>query len=195
MGYGTSKWAAEQVLQSAHRRFGLPVNVFRGDMMLAHRRYQQQINGPDVFTRLLSSVIMTGLAPVSFHPLKSDGSRPRAHYDGLPVDFVAAAVVGISLEPHHEIRTFHVLNHHVDDGISLDTFVDWIEEAGYPVERVARICRLDSTVRDEAESASGGEAPSIIADRHRITEAATPDRADGGHQAVSGCGAGPPDRS
>ena len=136
MGYGTSKWAAEQVLHSAHRRFGLPVNVFRGDMMLAHQRYQRQINVPDVFTRLLASVIMTGLAPVSFHPLEPDGSRPRAHYDGLPVDFVAAAVVGISLEPHNEIKTFHVLNHHVDDGISLDTFVDWIEEAGYPVERV-----------------------------------------------------------
>jgi fatty acid CoA ligase FadD9 len=136
MGYGTSKWAAEQVLHQAHRRWGLPVNVFRGDMMLAHQRYQQQINVPDVFTRLLASVIMTGLAPESFHPLEADGSRPRAHYDGLPVDFVAGALVGISLEPHDEIRTFHALNHHVDDGISLDTFVDWITEAGYPIERV-----------------------------------------------------------
>jgi len=136
MGYGLSKWAAEQVLHSAHRRYGLPVNVFRGDMMLAHRRYERQINVPDIFTRLLASVVMTGLAPASFYSLESDGSRPRAHYDGLPVDFVAAAVVGISLEPHDEIRTFHVLNHHVDDGISLDTFVDWIREAGYPVESV-----------------------------------------------------------
>jgi fatty acid CoA ligase FadD9 len=136
MGYGTSKWAAEQVLNSAHQRFGLPVNVFRGDMMLAHRRYQRQINVPDVFTRLLASVVMTGLAPPSFHSLGPDGSRQRAHYDGMPVDFVAAAVVGISVEPHDEIRTFHVLNHHADDGISLDTFVDWVQEAGYPVERV-----------------------------------------------------------
>jgi fatty acid CoA ligase FadD9 len=54
----------------------------------------------------------------------------------LPVDFVAAAIVGISLEPHDELRTFHVVNHHVDDGISLDTFIDWTEEAGYALERV-----------------------------------------------------------
>src|SRR5262249_2785497 len=136
MGYGTSKWAAEQVLHHAHARFDLPVNVFRGDMMLAHRRYHQQINVPDVFTRLLASVVMTGLAPGAFYPLEPNGSRPRAHYDGLPVDFVAAAVVGISAEPHDEIRTYHVLNHHADDGISLDTFVDWIREAGYAVESV-----------------------------------------------------------
>jgi fatty acid CoA ligase FadD9 len=136
MGYGTSKWAAEQVLHHAHARYDIPVNVFRGDMMLAHRHYHQQINVPDVFTRLLASIVMTGLVPGSFYPLGADGTRPRAHYDGLPVDFVAAAVVGISLEPHDEIRTYHVLNHHVDDGISLDTFVDWIREAGYALECV-----------------------------------------------------------
>ena len=99
IGYADSKWAAEQLLHSAHRRFGLPVNVFRGDMMLAHRRYQQQINVPDIFTRLLYSVIMTGLAPASFYRLEPDGSRPRAHYDGLPVDFIAAAIVGIGPSP------------------------------------------------------------------------------------------------
>jgi fatty acid CoA ligase FadD9 len=33
-------------------------------------------------------------------------------------------------------RSFHVLNHHAEDGISLDTFVDWIRSAGYRVERV-----------------------------------------------------------
>jgi fatty acid CoA ligase FadD9 len=137
MGYGTSKWAAEQVLLSAHRATGLPVNVFRGDMMLAHRRYHGQINVPDVFTRLLTSVVLTGLAPGSFYPLDGAGAPARAHYDGLPVDFVAAAIVGISAEPYDGFRNYHVLNHHSDEGISLDTFVDWIGAAGYAVERVA----------------------------------------------------------
>ncbi len=40
------------------------------------------------------------------------------------------------MEAHRDVKTFHVLNHHEDDGISLDSFVDWIEEAGYRVERV-----------------------------------------------------------
>jgi fatty acid CoA ligase FadD9 len=134
-GYGASKWAGEQLLHSAHRRFGLPVNVFRGDMMLAHSRYHGQINVPDIFTRLLYSIVMTGLAPESFYRIEPDGSRPSAHYDGLPVDFIAAAIVGTGFDAHQEIKTFHVLNHHADDGIGLDTFVDWIQAAGYAVER------------------------------------------------------------
>jgi fatty acid CoA ligase FadD9 len=136
-GYGSSKWAAEQLLHSAHHEFGMPLNVFRGDMMLAHSAYHRQINAVDMFTRLLSSIALTGLAPESFYPLAADGTRPRAHYDGLPVDFIAASVVGIAAQSHDEIRTFHVVNHH-DDGISLDTFVDWIEIAGYPVQRIRR---------------------------------------------------------
>jgi fatty acid CoA ligase FadD9 len=135
-GYGASKWAAEQLLHSAHRHFGLPVNVFRGDMMLAHSRYHGQINVPDMFTRLLYSIVMAGLAPVSFYRLEPDGSRSTAqHFDGLPVDFIAAAIVGISLDPHREVRTFNVLNHHEGDGIGLDPMVDWIQAAGYAVDR------------------------------------------------------------
>ncbi|CAB4975165.1 MAG: AMP-binding protein [Actinobacteria bacterium] len=134
-GYGASKWAAEHVLHSAHRRFGVPVNVFRGDMMLPDRRFRGQINPPDIFIRLLQSLVITGLAPASFYtPIAGSGG---AHYDGLPVDFIAAAIVGVGRSSHREIRTFHVVNDHHDDGISLDTFVDWIEAAGYPMQRVA----------------------------------------------------------
>lgn len=32
--------------------------------------------------------------------------------------------------------TYHVMNPH-DDGIGLDVFTDWIEEAGYPIARIA----------------------------------------------------------
>jgi fatty acid CoA ligase FadD9 len=54
----------------------------------------------------------------------------------LTVDFIAGAIVGIGAEAHDEIRTFNVLNSHEDDGISLDSFVDWIRDAGYPVDGV-----------------------------------------------------------
>ena len=135
-GYGASKWADEALLHDAHKRFALPVNVYRGDMMLAHRRYKGQINVPDMFTRLLYSIILTGLAPDSFYEREPGGRKAIAHYDGLPVDFIAAAIVGSSSSPHRSIKTYNVLNHHVDDGVSLDTVVDWIESAGYAVERV-----------------------------------------------------------
>src|SRR4030095_7738842 len=135
-GYGASKWADEVMLHDAHQRFGLPVNIYRGDMMLAHSRYKGQINVPDMFTRLLYSIIMTGLAPETFYEREADGSRPKTHYDGLPVDFIASAIVGTSSKAHRAIKTYNMLNHHADDGISLDAVVDWIESAGYQVQRV-----------------------------------------------------------
>jgi fatty acid CoA ligase FadD9 len=133
--YGASKWAAEQVLHSARARFELPITIFRGDMMLPHRSYRRQVNVPDIFVRLLFSLVTTASAPMSFYELGPDGQRPRAHYDGLPVDFIAEAVVAIASDPEVGLETYHVINAH-DDGISLDTIVDWIEAVGYPLERV-----------------------------------------------------------
>ena len=124
------------MLHSAQERFGLPVTIFRGDMMLPHRRYHRQVNAPDVFARLLQSLVLTGLAPDSFYGTAPDGTRPKAHYDGLPVDFIASAIVAVASGCDGGIETFHVVNHHEDDGISLDTIVDWIEAAGYPMQRV-----------------------------------------------------------
>ncbi|SKW43253.1 putative fatty-acid-CoA ligase [Mycobacteroides abscessus subsp. abscessus] len=38
-GYGNSKWAGEVLLREAHDLAGLPVRVFRSDMILAHSDY------------------------------------------------------------------------------------------------------------------------------------------------------------
>lgn len=135
-GYAASKWAGEVLLREAHEEFGLPVNVFRPDMILGHSRFRGQINVPDMFTRLLLSIALTGLAPVSFYEAEADGTRPRAHYDGLPVDFVAAAMQQIGSRPHGDCKGYNVTNTHSDDGISLDTIVDWMISAGYPLNRI-----------------------------------------------------------
>lgn len=137
-GYSASKWASEHLLRAANARFGLPVNIFRCDMILSHRKYRGQINLRDVFSRLLCSVVTTRLAPASFYERNADGSRRHAHYDGLPSDFIAAAITGIGEgSSHDEVRIFNVLNHHVADGISLDRLMEWVGEAGYPLELVA----------------------------------------------------------
>jgi fatty acid CoA ligase FadD9 len=135
-GYGTSKWAGEVLLREAHDMLGLPVAVFRCDMILADTRYHGQLNLPDMFTRLMLSVAAAGLAPGSFYELDSSGRRPSAHYDGLPVDFIAEAicVLGGQLVKGHE--TYHVMNPH-DDGIGLDEYVDWLIDAGYGIRRIA----------------------------------------------------------
>jgi fatty acid CoA ligase FadD9 len=134
-GYGTSKWAGEVLLREAHDATGLPVAVFRCDMILADSRYHGQLNLPDMFTRLMLSLVATGFAPDSFYELDAAGRRPDAHYDGLPVDFIADAicVLGDRLVAGHE--TYHVMNPH-EDGIGLDTYVDWLIAAGHNIRRV-----------------------------------------------------------
>ena len=135
-GYANSKWAGEVLLRQAHDLCRLPVAVFRCDMVLAHRRYLGQLNVPDSLTRLLFSMLATGLAPRSFYR-RSDGVRPRAHYDGLPVDFIAAAVAALTEHAAQtaDFRCFNVLNPH-DDGVSLDSFVDWLVVAGHDIRRI-----------------------------------------------------------
>ncbi len=91
-GYGNSKWAGEVLLREAHDLCGLPVAVFRCDMILADTTYAGQLNVPDMFTRMMLSLVATGIAPGSFYELDADGNRQRAHYDGLPVEFIAEAM-------------------------------------------------------------------------------------------------------
>ena len=134
-GYGNSKWAGEVLLREANERHGLPVAVFRCDMILADTTYAGQLNLPDMFTRMMLSLVATGIAPISFYELGADGNRQRAHYDGLPVEFIAQAIstLGTHVDGFH---TYHVMNPY-DDGIGLDEYVDWLIEAGSPIERVA----------------------------------------------------------
>ncbi|UJB40343.1 carboxylic acid reductase [Streptomyces sp. A1-5] len=144
-GYANSKWAGEVLLREAHDLCGLPVATFRSNMILAHSRHPGQLNVPDVFTRLLLSLVATGIAPGSFYR-----NGTRAHYDGLPVDFTAEAVAALGAAATEGHRTFNVLNPH-DDGISLDTFVDWLTEAGHPIRRIddydAWLDRLTAALR------------------------------------------------
>jgi fatty acid CoA ligase FadD9 len=134
-GYANSKWAGEVLLREAHDLCGLPVAVFRSDMILAHTRYAGQLNMPDLFTRLILSVIATGLAPASFYQTDPDGGRQRAHYDGLPVDFVAEAITTLGAQVTTGFSSFDVMNPH-DDGVSLDTFVDWLVDTGHAISRI-----------------------------------------------------------
>ena len=139
-GYGNSKWAGEVLLREAHDLCGLPVAVFRCDMILADTTYAGQLNVPDMFTRMMLSLAATGIAPGSFYELDSDGNRQRAHYDGLPVEFIAEAVSTLGAQGLGEhgraFHTYHVMNPH-DDGIGMDEFVDWLIDAGSSIQRIA----------------------------------------------------------
>lgn len=155
-GYGNSKWAGEVLLREAHDLCGLPVAVFRCDMILADTTYAGQLNLPDMFTRLMLSLVATGIAPGSFYELDAEGNRQRSHYDGLPVEFISAAISTLGTQVLDNVsegdvfQTYHVMNPY-DDGIGLDEYVDWLIEAGYGIQRIADygewLRRFEQTMR------------------------------------------------
>ncbi|QTI67265.1 carboxylic acid reductase [Gordonia polyisoprenivorans] len=132
-GYSNSKWAGEVLLREAHEQCDLPVTVVRCDMILADASHVGQLNLPDMFTRLLMSIAATGLAPFSFHPIPADGTRVAAHYDALPVDFLAETISEVVEKKG--FATFHAVNPH-EDGVGLDTFVDWMIDFGLDITRI-----------------------------------------------------------
>jgi fatty acid CoA ligase FadD9 len=136
-GYGVSKWASEVLLREAFDLFELPVAVFRPGMILAHSHYAGQLNVPDMFTRLLFSLVTTGIAPATFYAQDLSQGRPRARYEGFTADFLAEAITTIGGRNAEGFHTFNLGSPH-DDGASLDTFVDWLNDAGCKVERIDR---------------------------------------------------------
>jgi fatty acid CoA ligase FadD9 len=149
-GYGNSKWGGEVLLREAHDLAGLPVSVFRCDMIMADTTYAGQLNVPDMFTRMMLSLVATGIAPYSFYELDTEGNRRRAHYDGLSVEFIADAISTLGADVVAGFETYHVMNPY-DDGISVDTYVDWLIEAGHPIARVPDyatwLARFETTLR------------------------------------------------
>jgi len=149
-GYGNSKWAAEVLLREAHDLCGLPIAVFRCDMILADTTFAGQLNVPDIFTRMILSLVATGIAPDSFYELDTDGNRQRAHFAGLPVEFIAEAISTLGAQRVASFQTYHVMNPH-DDGIGFDEFVDWLIDAGCTIQRIGDygdwLRRFETTLR------------------------------------------------
>ncbi len=129
-GYATSKWAAEILLRNASNTCNLPINILRGNMMLAHRDMPGAVNPSDMFTRLLYSLIITGIAPQSFY------KTTPTNYDGLPVDIVASSVVNVRQAGDEGVTMMNIHNYNEEAHFSLDSIVDYISEAGYPIEKI-----------------------------------------------------------
>ena len=111
--------------------YPMPRQVHHGPGLIlalhAACRYLGQINATDFFTRLLCGVAYTGIAPPSFYTAPN-GSRP--HFDGTPVDVVAGVIAGTVSHERSGLATYHVVNPHYSDGVSLDSIVSWLASAG-----------------------------------------------------------------
>jgi thioester reductase-like protein len=162
-GYGNSKWAGEVLLREVHDLCGLPVTVFRCDMILADTTYAGQLNVSDWFTQMVLSLLATGVAPGSFYQLDPDGNRQRAHFDGLPVEFIAEAIATLGAQAVDGWHTYHVMNPH-DDGIGLDEYVDWVIEAGYPIQRISDFGEWSERFETALRALPDRERPGTVLD-------------------------------
>lgn len=101
-------------------------------------RYPGQINTTDFFTRLLCGIAYTGIAPQSFYEA-TNGSRP--HFDGTPVDVVSGVTAATIANERSGFATYHMVNPHYSDGVSLDSIVGWLVSAGIKV-RLERLVQV-----------------------------------------------------
>ncbi|MFB6848656.1 type I polyketide synthase [Streptomyces sp. NPDC056373] len=135
-GYLQSKWVAEQLVGLARDR-GLPVSVHRVDVISGDTR-----NGA-CQTRDFVWLSLKGLLQAQAAPAGVSG---RFHL--LPVDYVSAAIVGISRrEPAG--GTFHLFNR---TSLSLADCVSYLRELGYRLDETDRE-RWSAAVRSDRDNA------------------------------------------
>lgn len=119
-GYTGSKWVAEKIVNVARQR-GIPVTVFRPSLIMGHTR-----TGATQSTDYLL-VAFRGYLPMGILP-----DYPRI-FDTVPVDYVAAAVVHISLQNTAIGGFYHLFN---PEPVSLRTFCGWLTDYGYQFDIV-----------------------------------------------------------
>lgn len=141
-GYNLTKWVAEHLVAAAGDR-GLPVTVYRPGPISGDSR-SGAFNENDFLYRLMAGYVQSGLAP--------DGATML---DLLPVDFIARAVVGLSLRPEAAGETYHLLH---PEPVSSEVLFEVCREAGYAIERVP----YDTWFRHLGEIASGDQGHALF---------------------------------
>ena len=72
------------------------------------------------------------------------------------MEFIAEAISSLSIKVVDGFDTHHVMNPY-DDGISMDTFVDWLIDTDYPITRVPAyatwLARFENGTADAAQGA------------------------------------------
>jgi amino acid adenylation domain-containing protein/thioester reductase-like protein len=120
-GYGQSKWVAEKLVREAADR-GLPARVYRPGNISGHSGTGVS-NPRDFQGALLAGSLRLERAP------EIEGWRLEL----TPVDFVANAILTLAEASETAGETFHLAN---PDPVPARTAFDWLEDLGYPLERV-----------------------------------------------------------
>ncbi len=136
-GYALSKWVSERLLTQAKNR-GLPVAIYRSGYILG-----QSDNGitniNDALLLLIKGCIQLGAAP-----------NWKEKIMILPVDFVSAAIVDISLNQGEKSNVFH-LDHPA--GMLWTDLIAWLNNYGYSIALISHqewLQKLAQIGRDNA---------------------------------------------
>jgi thioester reductase-like protein len=119
-GYSQSKWVAEKVVMLARSR-GIPVAIYRPGGITAHSETGVG-NTDDLMSRLLKGCLQLGSVP-----------RMNMLIDMTPVDFVARAVVHLSMREESVGKAFHLFN---PSPLSLTETIEWLRSVGYAVRSI-----------------------------------------------------------
>ncbi len=119
-GYGQTKWVGEILVKTARER-GIPVTMYRPGNITGH-----SVNGGSKTGDLLHTIVLICLR-LGAAPLRD------AEFDVTPVDYVAKALLELSLQPESEGRDFHLTN-----PIPMQTreLTEWMLQSGLGVEIV-----------------------------------------------------------
>ncbi|GGN93837.1 hypothetical protein GCM10011579_092710 [Streptomyces albiflavescens] len=137
-GYTQSKWVAEGLVEQARRR-GLPVTMYRPTRIAGHSR-TGACQTSDYLWLMLKGCIQAQVAP----------AQMDTAFDLTPVDYVADAVVALSLLPGTAGRTFHLAAGRL---LRLETTLDWLRTMGYHLPEVSPQAWLDRIGADPGNAA------------------------------------------
>jgi amino acid adenylation domain-containing protein/thioester reductase-like protein len=116
-GYVQTKWVAEHLVMAAQER-GLPVSIYRPGRIAGHSATGAS-NPDDFISRLIMGWIQLGSAPAI-----------NTTENLMPVDYVAQAIVHLSLQRDLIGQVFHMLN---PQSINFNQIAQAINDAGFPV--------------------------------------------------------------
>jgi thioester reductase-like protein len=163
-GYGGTKWVAEQHVLEARRR-GIPVNLYRPGTLAGDSRTGYG-NPRDMIWNMMKSCLQIGAVP--------EDTQRATCLDVTPVNYVAAAIVHLSLQPERIGGTFHFPN---PRPLSWDEVYDFARAYGYPVETVPFEewdARLTAALSEGSDNALAPFAPLLAWGRAGARTASAP---------------------
>lgn len=136
-GYGQSKWVAEQLLMMGSRR-NCPIRIFRPATISGHTK--TGASNPRDFVNLLTC----GLAEERLYANDSKSPLPL-RFDLVPVDYVASAIVQISIglppsnssHPDTNLPIYHLVANGDEGLFKFDSLIDYLQSYGFGMKSVS----------------------------------------------------------